>query len=115
MKVEQLTLDQAIDAARSRPEPPLPSFSSQVVAQNQAECPPEPTFKPSQKQLRAVYEAMKHGRWMTLAEIAFHARAPEASASARIRDLDREFGIPHERRKAKDGGLYQYRLIPNPS
>jgi predicted transcriptional regulator len=87
-----------------------PSFSAQVAAQNAAECPREPQFKPSAKSIRAVFNAMKHGRWMTKAEIAYHSGATEHAVSARLSDLKKQ-GIRSEKRKANDGSLYEYRLI----
>lgn len=111
---QQISLLDAIQAAQERPEPPL-SFSAQVVAAHHVDCPPEPTFKPSQKQLRAVYDVMKCGAWFTLWEIAEFAKLPPTAipaVSARIRDLDRLYGRKHEKRRAKDGGLWEYRLLP---
>jgi hypothetical protein len=100
---EQLTID---DAPKEKPL----SFSASAVASNQADLPPEKIdTRQWGAQLRAVYEVMKDGRWRTLAEIAFHAKAPEASVSARIRDLARK-GFSHVKRKAKEGKLYEYQL-----
>jgi RIO-like serine/threonine protein kinase len=61
--------------------------------------------------LKKVYEVMRSGRWMTLAEIAFQSGYPEASVSARVRDLHNLKGIAYQKRKAKEGCLYEYRLI----
>jgi hypothetical protein len=89
----------------------VPSFSDIVRAANEADCPPE-KLDTSQwgSQLKSVYEVTKDGRWRSLAEIAFHAKAPEASVSARLRDLRRK-GLDVQKRKAREGGLYEYRLI----
>src|SRR5204863_10172268 len=54
-------------------------------------------------------------KWMTLAEVAFHSGYPEASVSARIRDLKNVKKLAYERRKAKDGTLNEYRLLPPPT
>jgi hypothetical protein len=101
MTIHQFTLDELLEEA--------PRFSAIVSRQNEAEVPSDQlnTSKWGD-QVRAVYEVMRDGRWRTLAEIAFHAKAPEASASARIRDLKRK-GIDHEKRKASGGSLYEYR------
>ncbi len=101
----QVTLDELISQSAS--------FSQVVAQQNPSEDSPEPGIDTAKwgRQLRAVYEAMRHGGWMTLAEVAFHARCPEASASARIRELAKK-GHLHEKRRAKDGGLFEYRLLP---
>ncbi len=63
-----------------------------------------------------VWQAMRKGNWWTLAMLAAAVQAPEASISARLRDLRKpQFG-GHvvERRRVADGGLYEYRLTANP-
>ena len=65
------------------------------------------------KQLDAVRCALDGGRWWTLSELSVRVRAPEASVSARIRDLRKERFGGHriERRRVQDGnGLHEYRL-----
>jgi biotin operon repressor len=63
------------------------------------------------KQLTAVLEAMADGKWHTLARLSEQTGAPEASVSARIRDLRKEkFGGHKVERKRVDGGLFFYRL-----
>jgi Helix-turn-helix domain len=84
-------------------------YSTLIQQQNPA---PAAPARPFAKQLHTVHEAMKNGRWMTLAEIDFYAGCPEASA--RIRELSRK-GIQHEKRRAKNGGLFEYRLIAGPT
>src|SRR5947209_2939724 len=73
-----------------------------------------PTKPATQKQWaaqeKAVYEAMRHGGWMTKPAIAFHSGVKEHPISARLSDLKKR-GILHERRKAKDGEVYEYRLL----
>lgn len=64
-------------------------------------------------QLGRVLEALAGGLWMTLGELAAAAHAPEASVSARIRDLRKpKFGgYRIERRRVPgENGLFQYRL-----
>jgi hypothetical protein len=68
------------------------------VARDCAPAPP-PT---SARQIMAVYDVMKDGRFRTLAEIANAAKPSEASASARIRDLKKR-GIQHEKRRSGPG------------
>lgn len=102
--MKQVTLFEALAEVEK-----APTFSTIVSEGNRADCPPEPRFEPRQKQMKAVYEAMRHCGWMTLAEVAFHAHCPEASASARIRDLSNLQSIPHELRRSGNG-LPQYRL-----
>lgn len=59
-----------------------------------------------------VFELMKDGVWRTLAQIAAGAGCPEASASARLRDLRRpEFGGFIVEREYIDHGLWKYKLI----
>jgi hypothetical protein len=63
-----------------------------------------------------VWAAMKAGHWWTLAGLADATGAPEASVSARLRDLRKpQFGGHHvERRRVAEGGLFEYRLTANP-
>jgi hypothetical protein len=63
------------------------------------------------KQLQAVFALMSDGAWHTLAEIAAVTGAPEASASARLRDM-RRMGRSVARRRRGDPkhGLFEYRL-----
>jgi len=63
-------------------------------------------------QTRRVYSAMADGCWRTLAEISTETGDPEASVSARLRDLrkSRFGGYCVERRRRGDGGLFEYRL-----
>ena len=66
-------------------------------------------------QLRAVRDVMLDGVWRSLMNISFQTGAPEASVSARLRDLRkvRFGGYIVERRYAGDG-LWEYRLIVSP-
>ncbi len=63
-----------------------------------------------------VLACMRDGIYRTLAEIAAATGDPEASVSARLRDLRKDrFGAHEvERRYVKDG-LWAYRLIVKPS
>ena len=63
-----------------------------------------------------VYRFMLDGLWHTLREISIGTSAPEASVSARLRDLrKRKFGGHYvERVRLGDhSGLFMYRLVPN--
>lgn len=70
-------------------------------------------------QLTRVIQAMSDGKWRTLSEIqsrilAMHAkRDPEASLSARLRDIRKLYGeeAMESRRRTEDGidGLWEYR------
>jgi hypothetical protein len=70
-------------------------------------------------QLTRVLQAMSDGRWRTLAEIQAHIlanagkRDPEASLSARLRDIRKLYGeeAMESRRRTEDGvdGLWEYR------
>jgi hypothetical protein len=66
------------------------------------------------RQLEAVRRVMADGRWRTLAELASVVRAPEASVSARLRDLRKlKWGARDvQRRRRGEGkrGLFEYRL-----
>jgi hypothetical protein len=83
--------------------------------------PPEPcdvrgsTFNPERdaKRLNAqtqrVHDLMIDGNWRGLAQIAAATGDPEASVSARLRDL-RRFGFTVERRYIANG-LWEYRTV----
>lgn len=63
-------------------------------------------------QLIAVRNLMEDGQWRTLSQISIRTGYPEASVSARLRDLRK---APHNRtveRRLKEPGLYQYRMVP---
>ena len=70
-------------------------------------------------QLTRVLRAMSDGRWRTLAELQAHIfsasnkRDPEASISARLRDIRKLYGeeAMESRRRTEDGvdGLWEYR------
>ena len=64
-------------------------------------------------QMGAVWSLMRDGRWRTLNEIAAVTGAPEASVSARLRDLRKDrFGrLEVQRRRCGEGGTWRYRVI----
>ena len=67
-------------------------------------------------QLGRVRTLMQDGAWRTLAEISRLVESPEASVSARLRDLRKERfgGWLVERRRRQDGkGLHEYRASPD--
>jgi len=57
-----------------------------------------------------VFNLMKDGKYRTLAEISEVTGAPEASVSARLRDLRNMFHLKVDRRHRGDNkrGLYEY-------
>jgi DNA-binding IclR family transcriptional regulator len=58
-----------------------------------------------------VLAYLKDGQWHTLAEIAEHTGDPEASVSARLRDLRKpKFGGYIVEREYVARGLFRYRL-----
>ena len=64
------------------------------------------------RQLGKVWNVVKNGAWFTLREIADLIGAPEASVSARLRDLRKpKFGSNTVEREYIGQGLYRYRLI----
>ena len=64
------------------------------------------------RQLGKVWNVVKNGAWFTLREIADQIGAPEASVSARLRDLRKpKFGPNTVEREHIGQGLYRYRLI----
>lgn len=61
-------------------------------------------------QLERVKIALKSGQWLTLAQLAYLAEAPEPSVSAQIRHLRKErFGSHTVEREHLGNGLYRYR------
>ena len=86
------------------PLAPVPKFDGETVL-------PEDRGRLA-RQLEAVKALMCDGRWRTLAEIARECRAPEASVSARLRDLrKRKFGEFWVERRRLERGLHAYRVI----
>jgi hypothetical protein len=69
-------------------------------------------------QTRRVYEAMKDGQWRTLGEIHRLTGDPEASISARLRDLRKEkfggFNVQRQRRGNPKGGIWEYGIVGAP-
>lgn len=64
------------------------------------------------RQQMAVFDVMRDGCWRSLRELSDASGAPEASASARLRDL-RRMGWTVERRRVGNlsSGLFRYRLV----
>lgn len=65
-------------------------------------------------QAKRVYSVIVGGAWWTLGEIAEITRDPEASVSARLRDLRKpRFGALTIERRSRDRerGLFEYRLV----
>jgi hypothetical protein len=64
------------------------------------------------QQCADVYRLMMDGQWRPLFAIAHHTGHPEASVSARLRDLRKSsFGGHIVERKYIAKGLYHYRLV----
>lgn len=66
-------------------------------------------------QMLKIWDLMKTGTWYTLQEISTHTNAPEASASAQLRNFRKDkFGghtVERRRRGDRASGLFEYRLI----
>jgi hypothetical protein len=63
-----------------------------------------------------VLAFISDGKWHTLSEIALHTRDPEASVSARLRDLRKpRFGSHVIEREYVERGLWRYRLKDTPA
>ena len=62
-------------------------------------------------QARKVYDLMRDSQWRTLSEIRELISQPEASISARLRDL-RKLGLTVERRRRGNPkqGIHEYRV-----
>lgn len=64
------------------------------------------------RQARLVFNLMRDGRWRTLAAIATIVDEPEASVSARLRDLRKKrFGSHVVDRRYIGNGLWEYKLV----
>lgn len=66
-----------------------------------------------QKQHITVFNIMKSGEWITLAELEELTGIPQASVSARVRELRQpKFGgyTVERRRRTESGGTNEYRL-----
>lgn len=64
------------------------------------------------EQMAAVLSVMADGKWRTLSAIASETNAPEASVSARLRDLRKpRFGGHTVNREYLQRGLFQYQLL----
>jgi hypothetical protein len=68
------------------------------------------------KQLVAVRQAMADHEWHTLYALSLMTGAPEASVSARLRDLRKsKYGSYTVERRHVGNGLWEYRLLaPEP-
>lgn len=63
-------------------------------------------------QMLAVYAVMADGRWRTLADLSSAVGAPEASVSARLRDLRKpRFGGHRVERRYLFKGCFTYQLV----
>jgi len=61
-------------------------------------------------QMRAVRDLMADGRWRTLRQISRAVQHPEASVSARLRDLRRAgWTVDRRSRGERTRGLWEYR------
>jgi hypothetical protein len=63
-------------------------------------------------QCQRVLDVMRDGRWRTLRQLSDESDAPEASVSARLRDLrkPRFGGHQVERRRVNDAGTWEYKV-----
>lgn len=62
-------------------------------------------------QTRKVFDALSDGHWHTLRQLSDASGAPEASVSARMRDLrGEEYALPLEAEKMPGSNLWRYRL-----
>ena len=64
------------------------------------------------RQLRAVYDLMRDGAWRSLRQISNRTGEPEASISARLRDLRKpKFGRFKVLRRNEGGGFFVYQVL----
>lgn len=63
-------------------------------------------------QMQAVWDVVKSGDWYTLKTISIFTKCPEASVSARLRDLRKvRWGGLTVERKYVSNGLWAYRVV----
>jgi hypothetical protein len=108
------------DLGRDRDARPLSRLSGKAMS-GQAELvfggttyDPELDYDRLARQFERVRALMSDGAWRTLREIADELGHPEASISARLRDLRKEkfggFLVERRRRGDPPRGLFEYRL-----
>lgn len=79
----------------------------------------EPQFDKERltSQIRKVFDLMQDAKWRTLEEIQRKIKQPQASISARLRDLRKErFGahrVNRRKRGERKNGCFEYQLIVN--
>ena len=77
----------------------------------------EPEFDQARltTQMGRVWLALQEGEWLSLGELAARVDAPEASVSARLRDLRKQrFGnheVARRHRGERGSGLFEYQLV----
>lgn len=68
------------------------------------------------RQARLVWTVMSDGAWHTLADLSHRTDQPEASVSARLRDLrKRRFGSHIVNRRYAGDGLWEYQVDDPPT
>ena len=78
-----------------------------VVVHGPHDASDEPMYR---TQLGMVRSLMKDRQWRTLAEITAAVGCSDASASARLRDIRNQIGVPVSRRKRQGQKVYEYRM-----
>lgn len=64
------------------------------------------------KQMRAVWDLMKDGKWRTPVNMEYEIGAPWASISARLRDFRKpKFGGLEVEKRYVNFGIWEYRLV----
>ena len=65
------------------------------------------------RQCQTVFDLMQDRKWRTLREISRSCNEPEASVSARLRDLRKpRFGSYNVERRHVAAGIWEYRVLP---
>lgn len=65
------------------------------------------------RQTQTVFDLMQDRKWRTLREISRACNEPEASVSARLRDLRKpRFGGYNVERQHVAAGIWEYRVLP---
>ena len=111
-----LAPDEHVEVTRQRVKPYEPALPSELPMFDGETFQPEFDYDRLGAQMRAVFDVMGDGKWHTLSELAKVLDAPEASVSARLRDLRKtKFGGFKVDRQAHGNGLFTYRLLTGPT
>lgn len=104
--VRQLVMEEVVKAKAALPPFPLPNHDGETYERRKDKA-------RLNAQTYRVWHLMSDQQWRTLREIARATGDPEASVSARLRDLRKEkFGGFDVQRQRRTEGTFEYRMMP---